>query len=144
MCGRFLNGYFILRNTYTAAYGGMLLWGTSLPKFIDMISVFAVALEPSPRDPTHLLPWWRLNVKTPFVLVSIPPFIILASPLTNLNCRSPFTTGNSSTGKSQEGQVGKIWQKSTNFVLSMSHVTHMSSTCGRQRRRTSSTFRSIG
>lgn len=36
--------------------------------------------------------------------------------------------GNSSTVKSQEGYGGKRWQKSTNFVLSMSHVTHKSST----------------
>lgn len=38
--------------------------------------------------------------------------------------------GNSSTVKSQEGYGGKRWQKSTNFVLSMSHVTHKSSTWG--------------
>nr|DAV65275.1 MAG TPA: hypothetical protein [Caudoviricetes sp.] len=106
----------------------MLLCGVSLPKFIDMISVFSVADEPGLIEPPHFDPWRGLYVKTPFCEVSIPQLTILKLPLSNLNWMSPFTFGNSSTGKSQEGQGGKSWQKSTNFVLSMSHVTHKSST----------------
>lgn len=147
MVRHFLNDYFVLWNTYTTEYGGMLLCGVSLPKFIDMISVFSVVSEPNARAPPHLLPWRFLYVKTPFWLISTPQATILPAPFTpftNLNCMSPFTVGNSSTGKSQGGCGGKSWQKSTKFVLSMSHVTHKSSTCERQRHRTSPAFPSIG
>ena len=94
---QFLNGYyFSLWNMYTVTYGGMLLWGTSLPKFIDMISVFCAAEGPICTEPPHSPPPCCLYVKTPFGLLSNPPATILLSPLSNLNCKSPFTTGNSS------------------------------------------------
>lgn len=97
MASQFINGYFSLWNMYTATYGGMLLWGTSLPKFIDMISVLRVELGPSCIVPVHLEPAPCLYVKTPFGLWSSPPFTILELPSSNLNCKSPFTTGSSST-----------------------------------------------
>ena len=104
MLCQFINGYFSLWNTYTVTYGGILLWGTSLPKFIDMISVFCVAAGPICTVPLHLLPPRCLYVKTPSELLSNPQATILLLPLSNLNCKSPFTTGNSSTAISAYGR----------------------------------------
>jgi hypothetical protein len=49
MSRQFLNGYFILWNTYTVTYGGMLLWDALPPMYPD------VTISPALFDQLYLL-----------------------------------------------------------------------------------------